>query len=63
MRFACCNVNINFNYDTLEIFRDLVAPGPQNVWICEVGSSRLNGTFENFLQNIAASGKLDNVKV
>jgi hypothetical protein len=40
-----------------------VAHGPQNVWICEVGSSRLNGTFENFLQNIAASGKLENVNV
>ncbi len=41
--------------------RDLVAYGQQNVWICEVGSRRLNGSFEDFLQNIAASGKLINI--
>ena len=38
--------------------RDLVAPGVQNVWICEVGSKRLNGSFEDFQQSIAASGLL-----
>ena len=40
------------------VFRDLVAHGQQNVWICEVGSKRLNGSFEAFLQNILDSGKL-----
>jgi hypothetical protein len=40
--------------------RDLLAHGPQNVWICEVGSSRLNGSFETFLQTVADSGNVKN---
>ena len=27
---------------------DLVALGIQNVWICEVGSKEMHGSFENF---------------
>jgi len=37
-----------------------VAHGPQNVWICEVGSRRLNGSFEAFLQTVADSGNVKN---
>ena len=44
--------------NVLFLLRDLVAHGQQNVWICEVGSKRLNGSFEAFLQNILDSGKL-----
>ncbi len=40
--------------------RDLVAHGPQNVWICEVGYRRLNESFETFLQAVADSGNVKN---
>ncbi len=34
---------------------DLVAEGIENVWIAEVGSASLNGSFENFKQNLEDS--------
>ena len=34
---------------------DLVALGIQNVWICEVGSKEMHGSFENFTASILNS--------
>ena len=34
---------------------DLVALGIQNVWICEVGSKEVHGSFENFTSFILNS--------
>ena len=34
---------------------DLVALGVQNVWICEVGSEAIDGSFEAFQQRLTAS--------
>ena len=34
---------------------ELVAHGIQNVWICEVGSAALNGSFEEFSQTLRTS--------
>ncbi len=34
---------------------DLVAQGVENVWIAEVGSSSLNGTFDEFKQTLGNS--------
>lgn len=38
-----------------EEYRDLVAPGIQNVWICEVGSKAMNNSFEDFKARLKAS--------
>lgn len=38
----------SFLEDEDGIARDLVSPGTQNVYICEVGSAHLNGTFQQF---------------
>merc|ERR1719239_1870314 len=35
--------------------RDIVANGVQNVWICEVGSSATNGSFEDFRERLVTS--------
>ena len=42
------NNEAEFRADPDGTARDLVAPGIQNVFICEVGSAQLNGTFEEF---------------
>ena len=34
---------------------DLIAPGIQNVWICQVGSKDVYGSFEGFKENILNS--------
>ena len=34
---------------------DLVAPGIQNVWICQVGSYDTDGTFDDFKNKLLAS--------
>ena len=34
---------------------DLVSPGLENVWIAEVGSATLNGTFDSFKRTLADS--------
>ncbi len=34
---------------------DLVSPGVHNIWICEVGSQTLNGTFEEFMTTLTDS--------
>ena len=36
-------------------FYDLVAPGIQNVWICQVGSYDTDGTFDEFRNKLLAS--------
>ncbi|TRY69923.1 hypothetical protein TCAL_02356 [Tigriopus californicus] len=38
-----------------EEYRDLVAPGIQNVWICEVGSKAMNNSFDDFKYKLKAS--------
>ena len=32
-----------------------VCEGVQNVYICEVGNVKLNGSFEDFVQNVVTS--------
>ena len=34
---------------------DLVSPGLENVWIAEVGSASLNGTFDSFKKTLSDS--------
>ena len=34
---------------------DLVSPGLENVWIAEVGSASLNGTFDSFKKTLSES--------
>ena len=34
---------------------DLVSPGVENVWITEVGSATLNGTFDSFKKILSDS--------
>ena len=47
---------------------DLVSPGVENVWITEVGSATLNGTFDSFKKILSDSlvtetiGFIGNVK-
>ena len=35
--------------------RDFLAPGVQNVWICEVGSQSINGSFTSFVNGLDSS--------
>ena len=35
--------------------RELIAPGPQAAWICEIGSERTHGSFEEFVAAISSS--------
>ena len=44
-------------YETLN---DLVALGVQNVWICEVGSLEMYGSFENF-KTMVLNSKVCNI--
>ncbi|XP_023329813.1 uncharacterized protein LOC111702378 [Eurytemora carolleeae] len=37
------------------VYRDFVSEGVQNVYICEVGNLKLNGSFEDFVQNVVTS--------
>jgi hypothetical protein len=46
---------VNFEPSINRTGRDFVAPGVQNVWICEVGSETLNGSFADFSENLLAS--------
>lgn len=32
--------------------RELIAPGKENIWLCELGSSRENGSFDAFVERI-----------
>lgn len=39
--------------------KELVAPGVQNVWICEVGSAALNGSFDTFRETIVGTSEVE----
>lgn len=35
--------------------REVIAPGRKNIWICEMGRKKKDGSFENFIERIAAA--------
>ena len=35
--------------------REIIAPGAENIWICELGRAEVNGTFEQFIEGILSA--------
>jgi hypothetical protein len=36
-------------------WREVIAPGRKNIWICQLGRKAVDGTFENFIQYICSA--------
>lgn len=53
-------INLQANWHKDGYLFDYIANGRKNVWVCEMGSKKEYGSFQNFVQKIAAA-KISNV--